>query len=61
MTHLLDIAQVADLLRISRRTAWRLLSRGVLPPPIRLSRRVVRWRANDIERLLAEPKDRRTW
>lgn len=62
MTHLLDVRQVAAMLRVSTRTVWRMAATGVLPPPIRLSPRLVRWRSDDIDRVLtelAQTKDRR--
>lgn len=51
---LMSIAQVAETLGVGKRTAWRLVARGVLPRPIRLGRRTVRWRADEVERALAE-------
>lgn len=49
---LVDISQVAHALQVSRRTVWRLVSRGMLPQPIRLSPRLVRWRVDDLARLI---------
>lgn len=46
---LLTIFDVAFRLNISVRTAWRWLSQGRLPQPIRYSRRLVRWRTRDLE------------
>jgi predicted DNA-binding transcriptional regulator AlpA len=45
---------VARRLSISVRTLWRMLQRGMVPPPIRYNRKLVRWRASDLERYLAE-------
>jgi len=39
---------IAEVLRISRRTVYRLRARGDLPPPVELSRHVVRWRWIDV-------------
>jgi excisionase family DNA binding protein len=50
---LLRVEQVARRLAVGRRTVWRWLSQGKLPPPVRLSRACVRWRAEDIEAHLA--------
>jgi excisionase family DNA binding protein len=46
--------QVAGRLAISVRTLWRLLARGHFPQPIRYNRKLVRWKAEDVERYLAE-------
>ncbi|MGE3804389.1 MAG: helix-turn-helix transcriptional regulator [Gemmataceae bacterium] len=49
---LLTVDEVADELRIATRTVWRWAESGWLPAPLRLGRRVVRWRAEDIRRFL---------
>ncbi len=49
---LLTSQQVADRLAVSVRTLWRLLARGDLPQPIRYNRKLVRWKAADVERYL---------
>ncbi len=46
---LLRVEQVARRLAVGRRTVWRWLALGKLPPPVRLSRACVRWRSEDIE------------
>ena len=43
---LLTIQEVADLLRVSKRTVWRWLAQGRLPAPIRCSERCLRWKAS---------------
>jgi excisionase family DNA binding protein len=45
---LLTPQQVAERLSISTRTLWRMLAREELPPPIRYTRKLVRWKAADI-------------
>ena len=45
---LVDATVVAELLGISPRTVWRLLSAGKLPKPVRLGRSV-RWRKRLVE------------
>jgi excisionase family DNA binding protein len=47
---LLTAQQVAHRLSVSVRTVWRLLERNELPQPVRYNRKLVRWRAMDIER-----------
>ena len=46
---LLTAQQIAYRLSISVRTVWRMLERHELPQPIRYNRKLVRWRATDIE------------
>ncbi len=41
---LLSPKEVAAILGVQRRTLFRWISDGSFPPPIRLNRRVVRWR-----------------
>jgi predicted DNA-binding transcriptional regulator AlpA len=50
---LLSARQVAYRLSISVRTVWRMLERNQLPEPVRFNRKLVRWRALDIERFVA--------
>lgn len=44
---LLTAAQVANLLQVSKRTLWRLLSAGVLPAPLRIGKST-RWGCQEI-------------
>lgn len=43
-----SVAELARLLNVSRRTvrAWSL--HGVIPPPVRLGERILRWRRSDV-------------
>jgi excisionase family DNA binding protein len=50
---LLTAQEVADRLSISSRTVWRMERRGELPSPIRYNRKLVRWKAADIEDYVA--------
>jgi excisionase family DNA binding protein len=50
---LLTARDVADRLSISVRTVWRMTARGVLPQPVRYNRKLVRWKAADIDRYVA--------
>lgn len=52
---MLDVREVAELLRVSPRQVWRLVALaeargGGFPRPLRLGTRTVRWRLGDIER-----------
>ena len=44
---LMSAAELAEMLRISERTLWRLLSAGQIPKPVRIGRSTC-WRANEI-------------
>jgi excisionase family DNA binding protein len=44
---LLTAAQIAQLMAVSERTVWRLVSSGKLMPPIKIGG-VTRWRQSDI-------------
>jgi predicted DNA-binding transcriptional regulator AlpA len=49
---LLTPREVARMLHISVKTLYRLVRAGTVPPPIRLSRQIARWRPEDIARFL---------
>jgi excisionase family DNA binding protein len=49
---LLTGQEVADRLSISVRTLYRLVAGGQFPRPIRFSRKLVRWKADDVRRHL---------
>jgi excisionase family DNA binding protein len=49
---LMTVGQVARCLAISERTVWRWTAQGVLPEPVRPSRRSTRWRSLDIRQFL---------
>ena len=46
---LLDAAEFARLLSVSKPTIWRLRESGKLPLPITLTSQCVRWRRADVE------------
>lgn len=46
---LLDAAEAARLLGVSRSTFWTYHNAGRVPLPIRLSARVVKWRKTELE------------
>jgi excisionase family DNA binding protein len=64
---LLSLSEVAHLLGVSKPTAERLHAGGKLPAPIRLSRKVVRWDAAELNDWLTRRKrsgdlyDRAEW
>lgn len=43
--------EVAAILKVHKRTLRNMVQRGLLPPPTRLSHRIVRYRRADLERL----------
>ena len=47
---LLACREVADLLGLGERSVWRLSATGEIPSPVRVTSRVVRWRATDLAR-----------
>jgi excisionase family DNA binding protein len=49
---LLTSEQVANRLAISLRTLWRYVKFGTVPPPLRYSRKLVRWNRCELERWL---------
>lgn len=51
---LLSVTDVANLLKVSRRSVWRWAQQGSLPAPVRIGRRAVRWRRKDILRAIGE-------
>lgn len=46
---LLTPRQVAELLRVTDRTLWRMAKQDGFPPPIRFSRKLIRWKASDMQ------------
>jgi len=52
ISRLLDTKEVADALRVSRVTVWRLMQSGELRP-VRIGR-AVRFRPQDVDRVLRE-------
>lgn len=51
---LLTPCEVARRLAISIRTLYKLARRGIVPPPLRLTPKIARWRASDIQRYLEQ-------
>ncbi len=52
---LIDIKEVARILGISPRLAWRLRDSGKLPPEVRIpSSRLVKFRKSDVEQWIAD-------
>ena len=54
MTPLLTVEEVARILCVSKRTIWRLVASGELPPPVKVGKRLRRWRLQDIEDFVSE-------
>ena len=52
---LLRVEQVAEVLGISKRTVWRLVSGGQLPQPVAIGR-CKRWKQADVERFVESLK-----
>lgn len=49
---LLTVRGVARFLSVSRSTVYRMVWAGSLPQPIRVGRRGVRWRIEDLEQFI---------
>jgi predicted DNA-binding transcriptional regulator AlpA len=56
-SELLDKAELAQLLGVRKGSIWQLVSRGHLPQPLRLTKRLVRWRRTTILAWLAEHEE----
>ena len=52
LPRLIKATEVAELLGVSPRTLWRLLSEGGVPQPVRLGGST-RWRLSDVESWIA--------
>ena len=50
---LLNVREVARLLRVGVRSVWRLTAQGIIPTPVHLTRRTTRWRLEEINALIA--------
>ena len=50
---LLDISAVAELCQVSQRTVLRWVRQGYIPQPLRVGRRLLRFRRDDISAWLA--------
>ena len=49
---LLAAKDVARRLSIGVRTLWRLVAEGKFPQPVRYTRKLVRWKASDVDRYI---------
>ena len=54
---LLTARQVAERLSMSVRTLYRMVKSGRVPRPVRLGRKLIRWRRRDVERYVRRLKD----
>lgn len=62
MAELLTAAQLADLLQVSLRHVRRLDSAGLIPAPVRIGRKAVRWNVSELEAWVkAGTPDRKAW
>ena len=50
---LIDAAELARMLAVSKPTIWRMKEAGKLPPAIALTSQCIRWRRSDVEAWLA--------
>lgn len=54
LSALLDAAEFARLLCVSKPTIWRLRENSKLPAAIALTSQCIRWRRSDVERWIAQ-------
>ena len=54
---LLTVKEVAATIGCSRNHVWRMVKKGQLPPPLKISTRIRAWRSDEIENFMNE-KDR---
>ena len=59
MPKLLTVAELAELFNISRVHVWRRVKAGHLPTPIYPAPRSPRWRADEIEEVIARASQAR--
>lgn len=57
-SRLLSAADIANLIAASTRTVYRMRDRGQLPPPLKVSSRMLRWRVEDVEAYLCDLQSR---
>lgn len=51
--HLLKIGEVADLVKLSRPSVYRLIQKAGFPRPLRVGLKAARWRQDEVEDWLA--------
>lgn len=61
MTEIIRMPQLTEKTCISRAHVYGLLSRGEFPRPIRLGRRAVGWRVEDVETWLSSRPEAGSW
>lgn len=49
-----QVQTVAKLMGVSRATVWRMVQRGQLPAPKKLSNRATRWNVGELRAVLAQ-------
>jgi predicted DNA-binding transcriptional regulator AlpA len=52
-------SEFASILKISKRTLFRLRARGDLPAPVEIATNIVRWRSSDVNAYVAGLKTRK--
>jgi len=56
---LLNIKDVADRLKISIRSVWRLVARGELPSPMKIGRKILRFSSFELDNYIEHLKQER--
>ena len=61
---MLNVSDLSTCLRISVRQCWRLNKKALLPAPVCMGERIVRWRASEVADWLragSPPRDKWDW
>ncbi len=53
---LMTVQDVAGLFSVHERTVFVWIANGRLPPPLRISQRILRWKREDVMKLLEQAK-----
>lgn len=51
---LMTVLEVADFFRVKQRCVWLWVAQGILPEPLRIGKRIARWRRAEIEAVVAK-------
>lgn len=49
---LMTPAEVAEKLKVNKRTLWRMAKQDGFPQPVRFNRKLVRWKAGDVQQYI---------
>jgi excisionase family DNA binding protein len=58
---LLTPQQVAERLNVKKRTLWRMVEQDDFPQPVRFNRKLVRWKASEVQEYIDSLGTERVW